>query len=156
MSDNAAAIAEIGYLMWCFNQGYGLAEDRAILTGGNWLLEDDSLLHEDDVRDKYQLLDLAADLYAAVAPVIEGNLRDRMEALLTTASRERDSAPKADMRDDPYIYGQYMWFGGRVTGVVESLAVLDDKQDGTCTYCGGVGCKACDARVALLGGDPDE
>lgn len=67
---NATAAAEVGYLMWCFQQGYGLAEDRAILTGGNWLLTDDSLLHPDDVRDKAQLLALAADLIEAVKPLM--------------------------------------------------------------------------------------
>jgi hypothetical protein len=35
------------------------------------------------------------------------------------------------------------------------LALLDG-EDGECTYCGGVGCKACDARVALLDGEPND
>jgi hypothetical protein len=60
---------------------------------------------------------------------VHERLRERMEALLTEVSRERDSAPKTDMRADPYIYGQYMWFGGRVTGVVEALALVDGEPD---------------------------
>ena len=57
--------------------------------------------------------------------VERARLRMQLEALLGEASRERDSAPTAEMRADPYLYGQHMWFGGRVTGIVEALAVLD-------------------------------
>lgn len=56
-------------------------------------------------------------------------LRERLEALLAMAKMERDAAPKADMLNDPYLYGQHMWFGGRVVGIVEALAELDGDPD---------------------------
>jgi hypothetical protein len=49
-----------------------------------------------------------------------------LESLLALAKTERDAQPGGDMRDDPFNYGQAMWRGGRVVGLVEALALLDD------------------------------
>jgi hypothetical protein len=38
----------LAWLMWCFQQGYVNAEDRAGMT--NWLLEDPETLHPDNVK----------------------------------------------------------------------------------------------------------
>jgi hypothetical protein len=59
---------------------------------------------------------------------VESLLRERLEMLLAMAKAERDAAPKADMLNDPYLYGQHMWFGGRVVGIVEALAELDGSE----------------------------
>lgn len=51
--------------MWCFQQGYVKAEDRAILT--NWLLNDESTLHVDDLALKPHLLAMADEVLDALA-----------------------------------------------------------------------------------------
>ncbi len=56
-------------------------------------------------------------------------LQVQMEELLAVAKVERDAAPKADMLNDPYLYGQAMWYGGRVVGIVEALTLLSDEPD---------------------------
>lgn len=52
------------WLLWCFDQGYTHAEDRAILT--NWLLDDLTTLHEDDLRLRGHLLQMATELLTAI------------------------------------------------------------------------------------------
>lgn len=59
-----AARQQVAWLMWCLNQGYTAAEDRAILT--NWLEEDPASLHPDDVALRPRLLAMADEVIAAV------------------------------------------------------------------------------------------
>jgi hypothetical protein len=61
---------------------------------------------------------------------VRERLRAQVEALLTLAKVQRDDQPKADMRDAPFDYGQHMWYGGRVVGIAEVLALLDGESDG--------------------------
>lgn len=48
---------EIAWRIWCWQQGYGKAEDRVGLR--NWMREDDSQLHPNDIKDKAALLPVA-------------------------------------------------------------------------------------------------
>jgi hypothetical protein len=56
-------------------------------------------------------------------------LQARVEELLKRAKKERDAAIKYGMRDNPYGYGQNMWYGGRATGITEALQLLDGELD---------------------------
>lgn len=50
----------LAWLMWCYQQGYTNAEDRAILT--NWMLEDPATLHPDDAKLRVHLLAMADEV----------------------------------------------------------------------------------------------
>lgn len=50
--------------MWCYQQGYVKAEDRAGMT--NWLLEDPMTLHPDDAALRPHLLAMADEVLARV------------------------------------------------------------------------------------------
>lgn len=50
--------------MWCLDQGYVNAEDRAI--SDNWLEKDPATLHPDDARLRPHLLSMADEVIAAV------------------------------------------------------------------------------------------
>lgn len=52
----------LAWLIWCYEQGYTLAEDREILS--NWLLDDPASLHPDDLRDRGGLLAMADEVLA--------------------------------------------------------------------------------------------
>ncbi|MEY4932522.1 MAG: hypothetical protein RLZZ403_842 [Pseudomonadota bacterium] len=106
MSDIDKAAAEAGYLMWCFSEGYGLKEDRDVLTSGNWLLDPDERLHPDDVVQKAQLLALGRDLVAAVRPLALTDLRAEVDGL-----RERASQGQGDgyMRNEHRVGQEYAY-----------------------------------------------
>jgi hypothetical protein len=53
---------EIAWRIWCWRQGYGDPEDRAILT--NWLREDESKLHPHDIEDRDDVLSIADEVIA--------------------------------------------------------------------------------------------
>ena len=55
----------IGWLIWCMDQGYVKAEDRAVI-GANWLLEDEATLSDDDLDTKRDLLVMADEVLAAL------------------------------------------------------------------------------------------
>lgn len=57
--------AEIGYRMWCLDQGYMSDKDREGCD--NWLLLPDSELHETDRRAKPEILELADSVIDALA-----------------------------------------------------------------------------------------
>jgi hypothetical protein len=61
----------LAYLMWCYQEGYVKAEDRAI-GDGNWLLLDASELHPDDVELREHLLVMADE----VLRLIDGTVSD--------------------------------------------------------------------------------
>jgi hypothetical protein len=63
-SRDEAVRLRVAWLMWCLNQGYVDAEDRAILD--NWLEEDPATLHSDDARLRPHLLAMADEVIAAV------------------------------------------------------------------------------------------
>lgn len=52
--------AEVGWLLWCLDQGYSAAEDREIMT--NWLLDDEATLHPSDLNLKADLLTMADEV----------------------------------------------------------------------------------------------
>ena len=54
----------LAYLMWCFQEGYVTPFDRAIVP--NWLLEDITTLHPDDVVLRENLLVAADEVLAAL------------------------------------------------------------------------------------------
>lgn len=62
VSGNDDAVYEVAYLLWQFNQGYVLAEDRVV--GTNWMR--DEVMHEDDARDLPGWLDAARQVIALV------------------------------------------------------------------------------------------
>lgn len=53
----------IAWLIWCFQQGYVKAEDRAILD--NWLDDDPATLHPRDAELRPHLLALADEVIEA-------------------------------------------------------------------------------------------
>lgn len=60
-----AARAHVAWLLWCANQGYLKAEDRAIL-GGNHFLEDPQTLHQRDRDERPGWLQMADEVLATV------------------------------------------------------------------------------------------
>jgi hypothetical protein len=54
----------LAWLMWCYQEGYMLPEDRAPMT--NWLLEPDVMLHPEDVAERDALLTMADEVLAAL------------------------------------------------------------------------------------------
>ena len=71
MADEKAAYEDarlhLAWLLWCFNEGYVNAEDRAIMT--NWLLADPANLHPDDVALRPHLLAMADEVLALIREV---------------------------------------------------------------------------------------
>ena len=55
---------EIAWIIWCYQQGYKTAEDRAILH--NWLRDDDSVLTKIDIKQRDDCLSMA-DLFIILA-----------------------------------------------------------------------------------------
>lgn len=55
----------MAWLLWCANQGYILAEDRAVLSG-DMFLEDPLQLHRDDLKNRPGWLDMADSVLAAI------------------------------------------------------------------------------------------
>jgi hypothetical protein len=62
---NEALRRHVAWLMWCLDQGYVNAEDRAVLTY-NWLEEDPAMLHPDDAARRPHLLAMADEIIEAV------------------------------------------------------------------------------------------
>ena len=56
------ARTHLAWLMWCYAEGYGNAEDRAIMT--NWLLDDPATLSPGDAAVRRDLLDMADEILA--------------------------------------------------------------------------------------------
>lgn len=54
----------LAWLMYCYQQGYVKAEDRAILA--NWLLDDPATLHPDDAALHPHLLAMADEILDAL------------------------------------------------------------------------------------------
>lgn len=48
---------DIGWMIWCYGQGYGRPEDREILT--NWFRDDESTLTENDIEQRRTCLEIA-------------------------------------------------------------------------------------------------
>ena len=76
--------AEIGYRMWCLDQGYMSDKDREGCD--NWLLLPDSELHETDRRAKPEILELADSVIDALAaagyrivPIVDDSTRQEVE-----------------------------------------------------------------------------
>ena len=59
-----AARFHLAWLLWCFNEGYVTAEDRAISE--NWLLDDPATLHPDDAVLRPHLLAMADEVLAVL------------------------------------------------------------------------------------------
>lgn len=55
---------EIAWHIWCWRQGYGDPEDRKILT--NWIREDVSKLHPEDIEDRNDLLKITDEVIKLV------------------------------------------------------------------------------------------
>jgi hypothetical protein len=51
---------EIAWRIWCWQQGYGKAEDRAIMD--NWMRNDDERLTEKDMKDRDDCLSIADEV----------------------------------------------------------------------------------------------
>lgn len=64
MSHIEATRRKIAWLLWCANQGYLLAEDRADLT--NHFEEDPSTLHPDDAAELPGWLEMADQVLAGI------------------------------------------------------------------------------------------
>lgn len=54
----------VAWLLWCANQGYIKAEDRAVLT--NWFLDDHRTLNIDDYESREGWLSMADEVIAAI------------------------------------------------------------------------------------------
>jgi hypothetical protein len=80
--------------------------------------------------------------------------QEDVEAFILSA-RERLRAQVEALRDAvPRLEGGSLALMNTAQmGAYNRVLDLLDGEDGECTYCGGVGCKACDARVALLDGE---
>jgi len=83
MTDPLAA--HIGWLVWCLDQGYKTAEDRAHLS--NWLLEDDATLSDEDWVSKAALLDGADEVIALLGAPL-ATLRAAVVRMRDEASAE--------------------------------------------------------------------
>jgi hypothetical protein len=57
----------VAWLLWCIDQGYVNAADRAILQ--NWLKDDPATLHPDDAARRPHLLAMADEVLEAAAPL---------------------------------------------------------------------------------------
>ena len=55
---------EIAWRIWCWQQGYIKEVDRVGLT--NWMRDDESQMHPDDIKDRDALLPIA-DMAIALA-----------------------------------------------------------------------------------------
>ena len=64
MTPETSARTHIAWLLWCLQQGYVNAEDRAILH--NWLDDDPATFHPDDAKEVPHLLAMADEVIAAV------------------------------------------------------------------------------------------
>lgn len=87
----------VAWILWCINQGYVLAEDRAILA--NWLLDDPSTLHPDDAKIRPGLLDMADEVLNAIDPsafLIHRWLIERA-ASASPANEQTDVTPERDL-----------------------------------------------------------
>jgi hypothetical protein len=87
----------LAWLMWCYEQGYKVPEDRAIIT--NWLGDDDALLTSNDRRDRDALLGMAdevLDLMSGLRGVLTRtghlNIDNEAGSRLLTLGREPDGS----------------------------------------------------------------
>lgn len=64
MTEHERIRIQVAWLMWCLNQGYQNAQDRAILM--NWFLEDLETLRPEDVVIRAHLLAMADQVIALV------------------------------------------------------------------------------------------
>jgi hypothetical protein len=60
------ARTHLAWLIWCFNEGYVTAEDRAV-SGPNWLLDDPATMHPDDAKLRPHLLTMADEVLGLLA-----------------------------------------------------------------------------------------
>jgi hypothetical protein len=68
------ARVHVAWLMWCLDQGYTDAEDRALLE--NWLQDDPVTLHPDDAKLRPHLLAMADEVLAAAGAELPGGEPD--------------------------------------------------------------------------------
>lgn len=61
---------EIAWRIWCWQQGYGKAEDREGLS--NWMREDSSRLTEKDIQDREDCLSIADEIMDTGLRLYEG------------------------------------------------------------------------------------
>lgn len=67
MAKHSEATREhVAWLLWCANQGYILAEDRAVLGGGPDTFLADMRQHPDDLAELPGWLDMADSVLAAI------------------------------------------------------------------------------------------
>lgn len=74
-----AARCKVAWLMWCLNEGYIEASDRAILSG-NLFLEDPSKLHPDDAETRPGFLAMADQVLALAAALSVDTRTAELEA----------------------------------------------------------------------------
>lgn len=61
---------EIAWLIWCWQQGYGKAEDRELLS--NWMREDSGQLTGKDIADREACLSIADEVMDTGLRLYEG------------------------------------------------------------------------------------
>lgn len=65
MASDIQAVRElVGWLLWCYKQGYTRADDRAVLA--NWMSDDPATLTLEDAAERGHLLAMADEVLAAV------------------------------------------------------------------------------------------
>lgn len=65
MASDMQAVRElVGWLLWCYKQGYTRADDRAVLA--NWMSDDPATLTLEDAAERCRLLAMADEILAAV------------------------------------------------------------------------------------------
>jgi hypothetical protein len=84
----------LAWLIWCVNQGYVNADDRAILT--NWLLDDPRDLHPKDAALRPHLLAMADEVLAAADDVARLEAEnDDLRRRLADAEADADRLAKS-------------------------------------------------------------
>lgn len=74
---------DIAWRIWCWREGYNHPDDRAILT--NWMRNDESIMHPNDIRDRDALLPIADEVI------------DMAKEMIKPVQHEENSVPAEEL-----------------------------------------------------------
>jgi hypothetical protein len=74
---------DIAWRIWCWQQGYNHPDDRAILN--NWMRNDESSMHPNDIRDRDALLPIADEVI------------DMAKEMIKPVQHEENSVPDEEL-----------------------------------------------------------
>lgn len=134
MSDSARS--HLAWLIWCYQQGYTNAEDRAIIT--SWMDDPESEVHPDDVKLRRHLLAMADEVLAILErPAAETDVfvLDRVEnphpRMLAEGIEARRRARAIGGKEATYYWAGFIACMAAATGETpEALNAWIDRHTG--------------------------